>query len=74
MTVANNTANDLNFTYELGNVSKNVIIKKEDSFSFSTIITSDCTLAWSFVGLKFKKPTLGTIIMDNIYYIPLENN
>ena len=74
MTVANNTANDLNFTYELGNVSKNVIIKKEDSFSFSTIFTSDGTLAGSFFGLKLKKPTLGTIIMDNIYYIPLENN
>lgn len=74
MTVTNNTENDLNFTYELGNVSKNVIIKKEASFSFSIIFTSDGELAGSFVGLKFKKPTLGTIIMDNIYYIPLENN
>ena len=74
MTVTNNTANDLNFTYELGNVSKNVIIKKEASFSFSIIFTSDGKLAGSFVGLKFKKPTLGTIIMDSIYYIPLVNN
>lgn len=74
MTVTNNTANDLNFTYELGNVSKNVIIKKEASFSFSIIFTSDGELAGSFVGLKFKKPTLGTIIMDSIYYIPLANN
>lgn len=74
MDVTNNTESDLTFTYEIGTQkgqTKTVNIKQNETFTFKVTFTSDGTLSGSFVNLKLKKPTLGTIVMNNIHFIGL---
>lgn len=74
MEVTNNTESNLEFTYEIGTQkgqTKTITIKQNETFTFKVTFTSDGTLSGSFVNLKLKKPTLGTIVMNNIHFIGL---